>query len=183
MLSVNEAENENYFEWWEKRLSYSSDYAKCQGLGVQNFDADAEDYATSYWWLRTPGSSSERAAMISTDGHSGDSKVNLVEGIRPAMYLKSHSHNYSSSTTAPTCTNKGYTTYSCDCGASYVGNYVNKTGHIDNDGNKKCDYGCGYTFGSSTTDTPTEPEKELNFFQKIIQWIKEFFSNLFGFFK
>ena len=182
ILSVNEAENENYFEWWEKRLSYSSDYAKCQGLGFQSWDADAEDYETSYWWLRTPGDSSERSMMISTGGLEGTSRVTHVAGIRPAIYLKSHSHNYdSSSTTAPTCTNKGYTTYFCDCGASYIGNYVNKVSHIDNDGDKKCDYGCGYTFGSSTPDTSDDNcpcdchaggikaffFKIINFFQKL----------------
>ena len=183
MLSENEAGNENYFEWCYNLLSYSSDYAKCQGLGVQNWDADAEDYATSYWWLRNPGGSSERAVLIATDGLSGDSKVTDINGIRPAMYLKSHSHNYdSSSTTAPTCTNKGYTTYFCDCGASYIGNYVNKTSHIDNDGDKKCDYGCGCVFGTSTPDTPDNDcscnchkgglaglfFKIINFFQKLL---------------
>ena len=31
--------------------------------------------------------------------------------------------------TLPTCTEKGYTTYTCECGDSYVSDYVNATGH------------------------------------------------------
>ncbi len=34
-------------------------------------------------------------------------------------------HSYTKNVTAPTCTKKGYTTYTCDCGDSYVDNYTN----------------------------------------------------------
>ena len=40
-----------------------------------------------------------------------------------------HEHVYSSVVTAPTCTNKGYTTYTCACGDSYTGNEVAALGH------------------------------------------------------
>ena len=33
---------------------------------------------------------------------------------------EAHSHEYTSSVTAPTCTTAGFTTYTCDCGESYV---------------------------------------------------------------
>ncbi|MBE6731022.1 MAG: hypothetical protein E7564_04985 [Ruminococcaceae bacterium] len=38
-------------------------------------------------------------------------------------------HNYSSSVTAPTCTNDGYTTYTCVCGDSYISEKVPALGH------------------------------------------------------
>jgi len=38
-------------------------------------------------------------------------------------------HHYETVTTAPTCTEKGYTTYTCDCGNEYVDSYVEATGH------------------------------------------------------
>ena len=41
----------------------------------------------------------------------------------------SHSHSYETVVTSPTCTEKGYTTYTCTCGDSYVDNYVDATGH------------------------------------------------------
>ena len=40
-----------------------------------------------------------------------------------------HTHSYSETVTPPTCTEQGYTTYTCGCGESYVGNYVNAAGH------------------------------------------------------
>ncbi len=38
-------------------------------------------------------------------------------------------HNYTSIVTNPTCTEKGYVTYICHCGYSYVDNYTDPTGH------------------------------------------------------
>ena len=38
-------------------------------------------------------------------------------------------HEYSASVTAPTCTEKGYTTYSCECGDTYIDDYADATGH------------------------------------------------------
>ena len=40
-----------------------------------------------------------------------------------------HVHKYSEKVTTPTCTEKGYTTYTCTCGDSYKDNYTNATGH------------------------------------------------------
>lgn len=40
-----------------------------------------------------------------------------------------HKHNYTSSVTAPTCTDKGYTTYTCSCGDSYKADETAATGH------------------------------------------------------
>ena len=38
-------------------------------------------------------------------------------------------HTYSASVTPPTCTEQGYTTYTCECGNSYVDDYVEAAGH------------------------------------------------------
>lgn len=38
-------------------------------------------------------------------------------------------HTYSEETTMPTCTDQGYTTFTCICGYSYVSNYVEPIGH------------------------------------------------------
>ena len=43
-------------------------------------------------------------------------------------------HTYESSVTAPTCTEQGYTTYTCECGDSYVDDYVDATGHTYENG-------------------------------------------------
>ena len=38
-------------------------------------------------------------------------------------------HNYTAVTTLPTCAEQGYTTYTCDCGETYVGDYIEALSH------------------------------------------------------
>jgi len=42
---------------------------------------------------------------------------------------KPHEHDYKAVVTAPTCTEQGYTTHICECGASYVDAYTDALGH------------------------------------------------------
>ena len=46
----------------------------------------------------------------------------------------SHTHSYKDVVTAPTCTDKGYTTHTCACGDSYVDTYVDALGHAWDNG-------------------------------------------------
>ena len=65
--------------------------------------------------------------------------------------IDTHTHSYTSVVTAPTCTEQGYTTYTCECNDSYVSDYVDALGHDWTDwksnGNgmhtKTCQNGCG----------------------------------------
>ena len=43
--------------------------------------------------------------------------------------IEATGHVYSGEVTAPACTERGYTTYTCECGDSYVADYVDATGH------------------------------------------------------
>ena len=66
-------------------------------------------------------------------------------------------HNYIEKLTPPTCTEQGYTTYACQCGDSYVSDYVDATGHnlgewfvvieatctVDGENQRKCN-NCNY---------------------------------------
>ena len=45
-----------------------------------------------------------------------------------------HEHSYDAVVTAPTCTEKGYTTHTCACGKSYVDTYVDALGHAWDNG-------------------------------------------------
>ncbi len=45
-----------------------------------------------------------------------------------------HKHAYTAAVTAPTCTEQGYTTYTCACGDGYVADYVNALGHTYENG-------------------------------------------------
>jgi len=70
-------------------------------------------------------------------------------GVRHSIPLEKltgeHVHSYTANVTAPTCTEKGYTTHTCACGDSYVDSYVNALGHAWDAG--------------TVTKEPTETEK------------------------
>ncbi len=74
---------------------------------------------------------------------------------------EAHSHEYTSSVTAPTCTTAGYTTYTCDCGESYVDNLVDALGHnYVQSGNVYTCSRCGDSYTGhehSYTEATTEP--------------------------
>ena len=48
--------------------------------------------------------------------------------------VEAHEHSYTAVVTAPTCTEKGYTTHTCSCGDSYVDTYVDALGHAWDNG-------------------------------------------------
>ena len=68
-------------------------------------------------------------------------------------------HTYEPSVTAPTCTEQGYTTYTCECGDSYVADYVDATGHTYKNG--ICTV-CGATQpGPVITQQPESVQQEV----------------------
>ena len=74
------------------------------------------------------------------------------------LYILSAEHNYTSVATAPKCTEQGYTTYTCECGDSYVDEYVDATGHSYI--NATCSF-CSNYIGPVITMQPTNGEAKL----------------------
>ena len=66
-----------------------------------------------------------------------------------------HTHSYTETVTPPTCKDKGYTTYTCSCGDSYVDNYTepNPDNHVDAKNDKVCDL-CGADLSPAEPETP-----------------------------
>ncbi len=54
----------------------------------------------------------------------GDAHVTLY-----AIWRDDHVHSYTQTITQPTCTERGYTTYTCACGDSYISDYTEPKGH------------------------------------------------------
>ena len=87
----------------------------------------------------------------------------------------------------PSCIGEGYTMHECTlCRYSYNDTFVAALGHDTLDENGNC-LRCGKKV--QDVEQPTEPtvnsmeekpEKNLNFFQRIIQWFKNLFAKLFG---
>ena len=90
--------------------------------------------------------------------------------------LEATGHSYTTAVTAPTCTEQGYTTYTCSCGDNYVDDYVNATGHADNDNDGYCD-GCIELLDPSVEcDHACHKDGFTNLIWKIIN----FFNQLLG---
>lgn len=88
-------------------------------------------------------------------------------------------HNHEAVITVPTCTEQGYTTYTCKCGDSYVDDYVDATGHADNDGDGYCDE-CSETVEVENPSDDCDCGCHKSGIKKIIYIIILFFQRLFG---
>ena len=122
--------NSSHSAYDTARQMEGTDYAKCQGLGVSSSYG-----GTSLWRMRSP-SSSLYAAGVGSDGlaYSGYGVDGTGGGVVPAFNFNPQStictnHTYTPVVTKPTCTEQGYTTYTCTCGDSYVADYVDALGH------------------------------------------------------
>ena len=116
------------------RRAQGSDYAKCQGLEAVISTDEYNGIAT--WILRSAGYAySTSGCCVQRVGYLDTCNVyNTSYGIRPAFCFKDieyfdHQHSYNTVVTEPTCTEKGYTTYTCECGESYVGDFVGGKTH------------------------------------------------------
>jgi len=63
-----------------------------------------------------------------------NNKINNCQLEYLSVWENTHSHIYTSTVTAPTCTEQGYTAYVCNCGHSYADGYTDATGHNYVDG-------------------------------------------------
>lgn len=66
-------------------------------------------------------------APVKTTKPAETKPVETTEPTTPAP--TEHQHNYTTEVTKPTCTEKGYTTYTCACGDSYKDNRTDARGH------------------------------------------------------
>ena len=82
-----------------------------------------------------------------------------------------HTHSYTETITAPTCTAQGFTTHTCSCGDSYVDCYIDELGHNFIDYNFNGDATCTENGtetatcsrdGCTETDTRTKENSALN---------------------
>ena len=87
--------------------------AICKHYGVEYVDLVAEGYTTK---------------LLGDATHPNTAGMDFISAAVKEKLQPAHSHSYSGVVTAPTCNTQGYTTYTCDCGESYVSDYVDATG-------------------------------------------------------
>ena len=107
--------------------SITSTCMHCGTKAVETTEATGHEWSE---WAGTEPTETEDGVKTRTCGN-----CNKVEtDITPAL---GHEHSFVPTVTAPTCTERGYTTYNCACGEdSYVSDYVDTIDH--NYENGKC---------------------------------------------
>ena len=86
LLSI--AEVDKYFSSDEARKCTPTDYANAQGVWMSRSDSTGGRAAC--WWLRSPGSLSDHAAVVHGSGSvniSGRAVFNVLGGVRPALWI------------------------------------------------------------------------------------------------
>ncbi|MBQ4267731.1 MAG: fibronectin type III domain-containing protein [Clostridia bacterium] len=165
-------------------------------------------------YCKTCGTKTKTGTTIAKKSHNSNTtipavaatctKTGLTEGkkcsvcgtvtvAQQTVAKKAHNSNTTIPAVAATCKATGLTEgKKCSvCGTVTVAQQIiAKKSHVDNNGDYKCDYGCGYAFEKPAPDTPTTPDEPENkpcscnchkggisgFFFKLIN----FFEKLFG---
>ncbi len=81
LLSIDEANK--YFKSSDARMASGTEYAKDTDLYIA-------DNGNSWWWLRSPGDDSDRAAIVSSHGYVdfyGNYVRSSKNGVRPALWI------------------------------------------------------------------------------------------------
>lgn len=93
---------------------------------------------------------SENSSQTNSQDTSKDNNGNDAQNTTENQGA-SHTHNHSSKVTEPTCTEKGYTTYTCSCGDIYTADETAAKGHSYSDATctKAATCSCGATNGSA----------------------------------
>ena len=92
------------------------------GLGSSISTEENSDDCSSLEDSSTPeNSSSSEDSSNPKDSSSPEDSSSSGEEV--------HTHSYTTETTAPTCTEQGFTMYTCGCGDSYVDDYIDALQH------------------------------------------------------
>ena len=161
-------------------------YTACEGFDVTSFmDGSTIEEpvgATFCVWADYPGAETEqevaanirlvlRAMALQMDGLSLDGMDTSVVagGFNEDGTINEseapHEHEYQAVVTEPTCTEGGYTTYTCECGESYVADYTDALGHDWS--------GLGCTRCDATRENPFVDVAESDFFYESVLWAVE----------
>ena len=116
-------------------------------------------------------------------GYTAEEKCSVCgEVLVPSESVPATGHVYAAEVTAPTCTERGYTTYTClVCEAVTRDDYVNALGHTDGDEDGICDT-CDKELDENgeAVEKPAEQAKSFidrlfAFLRRVINWLKGIF--------
>ncbi len=100
---------------------YTTHTCACGDSYVDTY-TDALGHAWDEGKVTKPATEAEAGIKTYTCTRCGETKTETIPKL-------THDHSYKDVVTAPTCTEKGYTTHTCACGDSYVDTYTDPLGH------------------------------------------------------
>ena len=108
------------------RYEWADDHSTCTATRVCGNDETHVETATARATSVTDDATCEEDGKTT---HTATFDKDWAEEQTKEVEIRATGHSYTTSVTAPTCTEAGYTTYTCACGHSYTGNTVSATGH------------------------------------------------------
>ena len=118
-------------EWEEVTYTWSADGKSCTATRVCTRSSDHTETATATVTsvVATEATCTEMGTTTYTATFDKEWAVSVTTSIKD---IPSTGHKYDAVVTAPTCSAGGYTTYTCACGDTYVGNKVDAVDHHGN---------------------------------------------------
>ena len=100
-------------------------FSSCKGLTHIIFQGDAPQFGINVFYSAT----ATAYYPIGNTTWTEDILQDYGGEITWVAFDPLHIHEYTATVTAPTCTEDGFTTFTCSCGDSYVGDYIGALGH------------------------------------------------------
>ena len=173
LLSSMDKKNTKYGLYsYSEEQAFGSDYAKCQGLSVSTISSSE---GCSFWLLRTPYNTSYRCGYVTIYENTivNYDVASSIMGVRPALTLDLHTHNYTQAITKePTYMEEGSVTYTCVCGDKYEGTLP----IIEHTFSGSVCTGCGYD-KAATCSCNCHKTGIAKFFFNIINFFQKLFGN------
>ena len=134
LSSCNANEAERYCSNCGKAISKNDAFCYSCGAAVnqdleKNIEVtantnDKNDNNSSVTEQSSSPNITDNNSSINEKSNSSNITNNSPSKTKQTTSSNTHKHSYSKTVTAPTCTEKGYTKYTCSCGESYIDNYT-----------------------------------------------------------
>ncbi len=137
VVTVNPDGSYSFVSESGSKLALASSYSSLNDTGTNDkWTVTAKDGAEGIYYIKNVGRDNYLEWYASMNNWSTYSTSSLSDLFELSFYIiKDCAHKYSTVVVDPTCTEDGFTTYTCDlCGHSYNDNTVTSEGHDYQDG-------------------------------------------------
>ena len=126
----------NYYRYGDASSRYECTivplyHGQFLGLEYSKFFYINQIHAYGEWINEAPATCEEEGRLGHYHCSVCDKNFDAGKKELISIIIPTNGHDYDEVITEPTCTEQGYTTYTCHCNDSYIDNYVNALGHTE----------------------------------------------------